>query len=216
MSDRVCRPICPNTRPFLGATVLLSVLTTFTAAPGAAQESGARCKTTPIMDETAKREPYALAVRSEADRYFVMLPDPNGSASWQVRCGPGLPLQAESRYGWIFTLTIEPRNQALDAREYLQGIARKQQAGMASQGWSVTAVTIAQPPNEILEYTVSGKRPDGTAFESNNLWTMRQRRDGAALLMHVSVNQGPSESRERQLNGMRAMLNQTFAVVGDK
>lgn len=205
-----------NTRSIPGVTVLLSMLATLTAAPVAAQEFGARCKTTPIVDEAAKREPYALAVRSEADRYFVMLPDPNGSASWQVRCGPGLPLQAESHHGWIFTLTIEPQNQALDAREYLQGIARKQQAGMSSQGWTVAAATISKPPNEILEYTVSGKRPDGTLFESNNLWTMRQRRDGAALVMHVSVNQGASEARERQLKGMRSMLNQTFAVVGDK
>jgi hypothetical protein len=205
-----------STRSVLGATVLLSVLAIFTATPGAAQESGARCKTTPIVNEAAGREPYALAVRSEQDRYFVLLPDPNGSGSWQVRCGPGLPLQAESRLGWIFTLTIEPQNQAVDAREHLQGIARKQQAGMSSQGLTVTAAAISQPPNEILEYTVSGKRPDGTPFESNNLWTMRQRRDGAALIMHVSVNQGAPETRERQLNGMRSLLNKTFAVVGDK
>jgi hypothetical protein len=193
-------------------SAMFGLFTISPASDAQTHTAAARCITTPITLESRGPKPEVLAVRSNTDRYLLLLPD-HGGGSWSVQCGPELPLAAISRHGWTVALDIRPRETPVDPLPYLREIGAAQTDAMTKLGYEVRDLALTAEKRPFLSYVLQKPGATGPAGASTHLWTVLQRADHAMLELHVSASFGDDAQRTRTIKGFRGMIAEGFHLT---
>lgn len=155
--------------------------------PSVAASRGPRCRVV-ATGPSADSQPTLLAVESLFDEYVMLLPY---SPDWVTNCNPEIAFEARSK-GLALQVNINVAEwgaPGVQPENYLQQVSQRVAQGYLSQGWQFRDSAIVNPFDiPILQYRVESVDFQGLPFSQYNYWTMRPRRDGRVIELHIALN----------------------------